>query len=71
MIDLAVTVSGTDLTSFIVKNLTVVAQRVPADRSEFTLGPDEQRVWEEIIGRPVRDPPELREFMQRPSPFEA
>ena len=69
LIDLAVTASGTDLTSFVVNNLTVAARRVPADRSELTLGPDERRVWEEIDRRPARDLPELREFMQRPSPF--
>ena len=69
LIDLAVTVSGTDLTGFVVKNLTVAARRLQADRSEFTLGPDAQRVWEVINQRPVRDLPELREFMQRPSPF--
>ena len=69
LIDLAVTASGIDLTSFVVKNLTVAARRVLADRSEFTLGPDAQRVWEEINRRPARNLPELREFMQRPSPF--
>ncbi len=69
LIDLAVNVSGTDLTSFVLKHLTVAARRVLADRSEFTLGTDAQRVWEEINRCPARDLLELREFMQRPSPF--
>ncbi len=43
LIDRAVPASGTNLTSFVVTNLTVAAQRVLADRSEFTLGPDAQR----------------------------
>ena len=69
LIDRAVTESGTDLTSFVVENLTVAARRVLADRSEFTLSPDAQRAWEEINRRPARNLPELREFMRRPSPF--
>lgn len=70
LIDRAVTASGTNLTSFVVTNLTVAAQRVLADRSEFTLGPDAQRAWEEINRRPARDLPGLRKLMQRPSPFD-
>ncbi len=69
LIDLAVNASGIDLTSFVIKNLTVAARQVLADRAEFTLDADAQRVWEEINRRPARDLPELREFMQRPSPF--
>lgn len=69
MIDLAATASDTDLTGFVVTNLMVAARQVLADRTEFTPGPDEQGVWEEINRRPARDSPELREFMQRPSPF--
>lgn len=70
LIDRAVTASGTNLTSFVVTNLTMAAQRVLADRSEFTLGPDAQRAWEEINRRPARDLPGLRKLMQRPSPFD-
>lgn len=69
LIDLAVAASGTDLTSFVIDNLTVAARRVLADRSEFALGPDARRAWEEIDRRPARALPELREFLERPSPF--
>lgn len=69
LIDLAVTASGKDLTSFVVENLTVAARRVLADRSEFRLDPEAQRAWEEINRRPARDLPGLREFMRRSSPF--
>ena len=69
LIDRAVAASGTGLTDFVVTNLTVAARRVLADRSEFTLDDDAQRAWEETNRRPARDLPELREFMQRTSPF--
>ena len=69
LINRAVAASGTDLTDFVVTNLTVAARRVLADRSEFTLDADAQRAWEEINRRPARDLPGLAEFMQRPSPF--
>ena len=70
LIDRAVNASGTNLTSFVVTNLTAAAQRVLADRSEFTLGPDAQRAWEEINRRPARDLPGLRRLMLRASPFD-
>ena len=70
LIDRAVTASGTSLTSFVVTNLTVAAQRVLADRSKFTLGLDAQRAWEEINQRPARDLPGLRKLMQQTSPFD-
>ena len=69
LIDRAVAASGTDLTGFVVKHLTVAAKRVLADRSEFVLGPEEVEAWERINQRPARELPRLREFMQRPSPF--
>ena len=70
LIDRAVTASGTSLTSFVVTNLTVAAQRILADRSEFTLGPEAQRAWAEINRRPTRDLPGLKNLMLRASPFE-
>lgn len=70
MIDLSVTASGADLTSFVVTNLTVATRRVLADRSEFTPGPDAQRAWEEINRRPARDLHGLRKLTQRASPFD-
>ena len=69
LIDRAVAASGTDLTEFVVSNLTVAARRVLADRTEFVLDADAQKAWEAINRRPARDLPGLREFMQRPSPF--
>lgn len=69
LIDSAVAASGTDLTEFVVTNLTVAARRVLADRSEFVLDSDSQQVWERINRRRARDLPGLRDLMQRPSPF--
>lgn len=69
LIDRAVAELNTDLTSFVMSNLTVAAQRVLADRDKFVLDEAERAAWEEINARPPRDVAGLRELMARPSPF--
>lgn len=69
LIDRAVAASDTDLTEFVVTNLTVAARRVLADRSEFVLDPGSRQAWEKINRRRARDLPGLHRLMQRPSPF--
>lgn len=69
LIDRAVAASGTDLTDFVVTNLTVASRRVLADRSVFTLDPEGRRAWEQINRRPARTLTGLRKLMERRSPF--
>ena len=69
LIDRAVAALNTDLTSFVMSNLTVAAHRVLADRKEFVLDGEARVAWEEINSRPPRDVTGLRELMARPSPF--
>jgi len=69
LIDRAVAASGTDLTEFVVTNLTVASRRVLADRTTFTLEAEGQRAWERINRRPARSLAGLRALMERPSPF--
>jgi uncharacterized protein (DUF1778 family) len=69
LIDRAVAASGTDLTEFVVSNLTVASQRVLADRSEFVLGSEALEAWERINRRRARSLAGLRALMARPSPF--
>lgn len=69
LIDRAVAASGTDLTQFVLSNLTVAAHRVLADRTEFTLGSEALEAWEKINARPARSLAGLRDLMARPSPF--
>lgn len=69
MIDRAVEASGRTLTDFAEESLSIAAQRVLADRTEFVLSADALAEWEAINARPARDLPELRRFMERPSPF--
>jgi len=71
LIDRAVAEQGTDLTEFVISNLTVAAQRVLADRTEFVLDPGAADAWEAINRRRARDLPGLRRLMERPSPFAA
>ena len=69
LIDRAVEASGTDLTQFVVANLTVAAHRILADRAVFVLDDEARRAWEQANQRKARDLPGLRELMRRPSPF--
>jgi uncharacterized protein (DUF1778 family) len=69
LIDRAVAATGTDLTEFVVTNLTVAAQRVLADRTRFELDDEALQAWESMNRRGARDLPGLRALMQRPSPF--
>ena len=69
LIDRAVAALDTDLTSFVIGNVTVAAQRVLADRKEFALDSAASAAWEEINSRPPRDVAGLRELMDRPEPF--
>jgi uncharacterized protein (DUF1778 family) len=69
LIDRAVAEQGTDLTEFVLSNLTVAARRVLADRTDFVLDPDSAESWEAINRRRARDLPGLRRLMERPSPF--
>ena len=69
LIDQAVSASGTDLTDFVITNLTVASRRTLADRVEFVLGEQAQEAWEQINVNPARDLPGLRALMARASPF--
>ena len=69
LIDRAAAEQGTDLTEFVISNLTIAARRVLADRTEFVLDPRAAEAWDEINRRRARDLPGLRRLMERPSPF--
>ena len=69
LIDRAVAEQDTDLTEFVISNLTVAARRVLADRTEFTLDAEAAQAWETINRRSARDLPGLHRLFERPSPF--
>ncbi len=69
LIDRAVAEQGTDLTEFVISNLTVAARKVLADRTEFRLDQEAAEAWEAVNRRRGRDLPGLRRLMERPSPF--
>ena len=69
LIDRAVAAADTDLTSFVMSNLTVAARRVLADRTEFGLDAEDRATWEAVNDRPPRDLAGLRALMDRPAPF--
>lgn len=71
LIDRAVAEQGTDLTEFVVSNLTIAAQRVLADRTDFRLDDGAADAWEAINRRRARELPGLRKLMGRPTPFDA
>lgn len=69
LIDRAVAEQGTDLTDFVISNLTVAARRVLADRTEFRLDHEAAEAWDAVNRRRGRDLPGLRRLMERSSPF--
>lgn len=69
LIDRAVAASDADLTEFVVTNLRAAAQRVLADRREFTFDADALAAWERLNRRPARNLAGLHALMTRPSPF--
>lgn len=69
LIDRAVAAQLTDLTEFVIANLTVSARRVLADRTEFALDVASAEAWETINRRRAQDLPGVRRLMERPSPF--
>ena len=69
LIDRAAAEQGTDITEFVISNLTVAARRVLADRTEFVLDAQAAEAWDEINRRRARDLPGLRRLMERASPF--
>jgi uncharacterized protein (DUF1778 family) len=69
LIDRAVAEQGTDLTEFVISNLTVASRRVLADRTEFRLDQDAAAAWDAVNRRRGRELPGLRRLMERPPPF--
>jgi len=70
LIDRAVEASGTDLTTFVVANVTEAAHRVLADRDRFELTAEAAAEWDRINRRRARDLPGLRQLLTRPFPFD-
>lgn len=71
LIDRAVEVSGSDLTTFVLSHATEAAERVLADRTVFALTDEQAAAWDALNDRPARDLPSLRALFDRPSPFGA
>lgn len=71
LIDRAVEVSGSDLTTFILSHATEAAERILADREGFALTDEQAAAWDALNDRPARDLPSLRALFDRPSPFGA
>ncbi|MEZ4327440.1 MAG: DUF1778 domain-containing protein [Polyangiales bacterium] len=71
LIDRAVYALGTDVSSFVVREVVSAAREVLASRSEFALSEEARAEWDRVNRRSARDLPGLRRLMQRPSPFYA
>lgn len=69
LIDRAVIASGTDLTDFVISHASDAARRVLADRDQLHLDPVARHQWDVVNAKPARDLPDLRQLMQRSSPF--
>jgi uncharacterized protein (DUF1778 family) len=62
--------SGTSYSNFVREAAVTEAQRVLADRTHFVLDEDQWRQLNELLDRPPRVPPGLRDLFSRPSVFE-
>jgi uncharacterized protein (DUF1778 family) len=69
LIERAVQIEGTDLTTFVVGHATDAARRVLADREKFVLDASAAAEWDRITEGAARDLPGLRRLLDRPSPF--
>jgi len=70
LIERAAIASGMDLTTFVVGKLVESAQRLLADRDRFDLSLEADTAWREVNSRPAGDLEDVRQLMQRRSPFE-
>ena len=69
LLDRAATALGTDLSSFLLAQGRLAAQRVLADRDFFLLDADAQQELELINSSPARSLPGLERLLERHSPF--
>jgi len=58
------------LTEFVVEAATVEAERVLADRTQFSLGESEWKRFSELLDRPPQENPGLAKLFARPDVFE-
>ena len=70
VIERAVEASDTSLTEFAEMNLILAAERILADRDQFSLSAEAAAQWESINAQPARELAGLRRLMARPSPFD-
>jgi uncharacterized protein (DUF1778 family) len=66
----ASTAAGTSYSKFVRDAAVTEAQRILADRTHFVLDEEEWRQLNELLDRPPRVPPGLRDLFSRPSVFE-
>jgi uncharacterized protein (DUF1778 family) len=66
----AAEVNGVSVTDFVVDNAMAAAAQVLADRVHFKLSAEDFDRFLEILDRPARVDPKLRELLTRPSILE-
>lgn len=66
----ASTAAGTSYSNFVRDAAVNEAQRILADRTQFFLDEEAWRQFNELLDRPPRVPPGLRDLFSRPSVFE-
>jgi uncharacterized protein (DUF1778 family) len=66
----ASTAAGTSYSNFVRDAAVTEARRTLADRTQFLLDGEEWRRFNELLDRPPRVPPGLRDLFSRPSVFE-
>jgi uncharacterized protein (DUF1778 family) len=61
---------GTTISEFVLKHATRAAEDVLADRRAFVLAESQWTAFTEVLDRPPRDLPRLRELVEAPTVFD-
>jgi uncharacterized protein (DUF1778 family) len=67
LIGAASVAEGSSVSVFILDAATLAAEHALADRTVFRLGEDQRAAFDELLNRPARDLPKLRELLDTPT----
>jgi uncharacterized protein (DUF1778 family) len=67
LLEAASVAEGSSVSAFILDAATLAAEHALTDRTVFRLGEDQRAAFDELLNRPARDLPKLRELLGTPT----
>ncbi|MEV6861807.1 DUF1778 domain-containing protein [Streptosporangium subroseum] len=67
LLEAASVAEGSSISAFILDAATLATEQALADRTVFRLGEDQWAAFDELLNRPARDLPKLRELLGTPT----